>query len=259
MNAIRRLIPLVLGSVLVACDDDATGPSNYELARTAHNFAELGRSRETAGDVSGAVASAHAAIALRSGLRPARVTITVDGVTEEYLALEVERAFGDDVTESPVLTLPIVSRTMIAWRGAPPQRVVAITLASDTGEFAPFGGDVVTERPASFGLTALGVMFERGGQPWLAIDGGARSTRQTIGEECPVPRPSPMTQLLAPVAVPSACNAAVFFTRLRMQVAEGGALEPAGSRTREIEMDGQEVPGIRLQYPPVPVMCPVCR
>ena len=259
MNATRRLIPLVLGVVLVACEDDATGPSNYELAFIARNFAELGRLREDAGDVTGAVAAAHATLALRSGIRPARVSITVDGVTEAYMALEIEHALANDVTEGPVLTLPIVSRTMVAWRGSPPERVVAITIVSDTGEFGPFGGDVAVERPTSFGLAGVGIMFERGSPPWLAVDGGARSTRQTIGEECPVRRPSFVMQLLEPVAVPSACNAAVFFTRFSMRAVEGGAVGLDDARTRVIEMDGQDVHGVRLQYPPVPVMCPMCR
>jgi hypothetical protein len=102
-------------------------------------------------------------------------------------------------------------------------------------------------------------MFERGRAPWLAVEGGARSTRQTIGDECSVPRPSSVTQLVAPLVIPSACNAAVFFTRFSMRALQGGApsVDDPGSRT--VQMDGQNVPGIRLQYPPIPVMCPVCR
>lgn len=260
MNAMRRLIPLVLGIGVVACSDDATGPTKVELTVIANNFESLGRSRNGAGDVAGAIVSAEAARALRSGIRPGSVNITVDAVTEEYMALEVERAFGHDVTESPVLTLPIVSRTMIAWRGAPPERVIAITVPSDTGEF---GGFVLlerpTDRPAFANWPASGIMFERDGEPWFAVDGGARSTRQLIGDECPVPRPSSVAQVLAPVSLPSACNAAVFFTRFRMQAVAGGAPSGEPARTRVIGMDGQDVSGIRLQYPPVPTMCPVCR
>jgi hypothetical protein len=57
------------------------------------------------------------------------------------------------------------------------------------------------------------------------------------------------------ITVDGVTNAAACFTRFNMRAVEGCAT----SRTLVIEMDGQDVPGIRLQYPPVPVMCPVCR
>ena len=68
-----------------------------------------------------------------------------------------------------------------------------------------------------------------------------------------------VAQVLAPLSLPSACNAALFFTRFSMQAVEGGAATGEAARTRIIGMDGQDVSGIRLQYPPVPTMCPVCR
>ena len=48
MNAMRRLVPLVLGIVVMACSDDATGPRKFELAIIANSFESLGRSRDGA-------------------------------------------------------------------------------------------------------------------------------------------------------------------------------------------------------------------
>src|SRR5688500_8233928 len=119
MLSLRRLAPLLFGAALVGCDDDSTGPGEVDLQVVARSFESLGRSRISAGDGSGAIASRAAALVLRAGIRPARVRITVDGVTEDYWALAMEHAVIPDLTgepllndvrDSPILTLPIVSR-----------------------------------------------------------------------------------------------------------------------------------------------------
>ncbi len=259
MLASRRLTPIFLSFLLGACDD-STGPGAADLRLVASNFEALGRSRIGEGDGSGAEASRAAAMALRTGVRPAWVRITVDGVTEDYWALEVEHALTADLTQSPVLTLPIVARTMVAWRGAPAQRVISITVSSDTGTFS--WARYLTELPPGDRIyfnPAVGIMFERGGPIHFAVEGGARSTRQTIGAECPLPQRPPLMQVLVPVVGPTACHRALFFTRFNMRVQEGPPAGAAAVRVRVVEMEGYDVPGIRLEYPVTYWPCAVCQ
>lgn len=251
MITFRRFAPLMLGAVLVGCHDESTGPdSALDLHLAARSFETLIGSRMSAGDGGGAAASRIAWIALRAGIRPARVRITVDGVTQDYWALETEHAFGPDLTESPVLTLPIVSRTMVAWRGGPAERVISITLSSDTGTFSWERYELMSLPPPSpfFMGRAFGLLFERGGPVHFSVDGGARSTRQAIGAECKLPDPRPLIQIYPSPPMPVRCHAARFFTRFNMRVQEGPPAGAAAVRVRVVSMDGHEIPGIRLEY-----------
>ena len=261
MISFRRLVPLMLGSVLVGCHADATGPdAGADLRVAAQRFETLVGARARAGDGGGAAASRIAALALRTGVRPTRVRITVDGVTQDYWALETEHALAPDVTDAPILTLPIVSRTMVAWRGGTAERVISITISSDTGTFLSERYVLLDLRtPTAFYMgRAIGIMFERGGPAHFAVDGGARSTRQTIGAECKLPDPPPFMQILPMPPMPVTCHAARFFTRFNMRVQEGPPAGAAAVRVRVVSMDGHDIPGIRLEYPWLYRPCPVC-
>jgi hypothetical protein len=263
MLTLRRLAPLLLGAALVACDDDSTGPDAVDRRFAAQTLETLGRARMSAGDGGGAAASRMAALALRAGLRPERVRITVDGETEEYWALEVEHALAPDLTgsaDAPILTLPIVARIMVAWRGRPVERLISITVSSDTGSFS-WTELRTMELPPPYPLyigPAFGIMFERGGPIHFSVDGGARSTRQTIGAECPLPERAPFMQVLSPIAVPTSCHFARFVTRFNMRVQEGPPAGAAAVRVRVVSMDAHDVPGIRFEYPWLYRPCPVC-
>ncbi|HJU69916.1 MAG TPA: hypothetical protein VJ650_16880 [Gemmatimonadaceae bacterium] len=262
MLMFRRLAPLLLGAALLGCDD-STGPGAVDLHLAARSFESLGQTRMSSGDGGGATVSRLAAQALRTGLRPARVRIAVDGITEEYWALEVEHALGADLTadpnDAPILTLPIVARTMVAWRGAPAERVIAITISSDTGMFGVFRFDLELPPPYPIYLgPAFGIMFERGGPVHFAVDGGARSTRQTIGAECRIPPRPAFMELVWPVTTPTTCRFATFFTRFNMRAQEGPPAGAAAVRVRVITMDGHDIPGLRFEYPWLYRPCAVC-
>ena len=265
MLTFRRFAPLLLGAAILDCVHDSTGPGAVDLRFAAQALETLGRTRMDAGDGGGSAASRMAALALRTGLRPERVRITVDGETQEYWALEVEHALAPDLTaagtDAPILMLPIVARIMVAWRGRPVERVISVTVSSDTGSFN--WTDLRTmELPPPYPLyvgPAFGIMFERDGPVHFSVDGGARSTRQTIGAECPLPDRPPFMQVLSPVAVPTTCHLARFFTRFNMRVQEGPPAGAAAVRVRVVSMDGHDVPGIRFEYPWMYPPCPVCR
>lgn len=257
---VRRLAAFALGALLLGCGDDPTGPAPLDLRLAALTFDVLERSRTETGDGLGATAAQHAAMALRAGVRPTRVSITVDGATDEYWALEVEHAFGDDLTLSPVLTLPIVLRQMVAWRGDEPRRVISISVASDTGTFSRFQlldvvlpGNTVPLFPSSFG-----VLFERGTWPFLAESGGARATRGSLGAECPLPAQRRMTATsLAPIFSPISCHRATFSTRFTMVVRQAPLDGPATVTTRTVSMGDHTIEGIQLKYP-LPDLCLAC-
>ena len=262
MTTFRRLAPLMLGAVLVGCHDEPTGPdSALDLRVAAQGFETLMESRMSAGDGGGAAASRIAALALRTGIRPARVQITVDGVTQDYWALETEHAFGPDLTAGPMPTVSVASRTMVAWRGGPAERVISITMSSDTGTFSWERFETL-QLPAPYPFyigRAMGIMFERGGPAHFSVDGGARSTREAIGAECKLPEPRPIIAIYPAPPLPVSCHVARFFTRFNMRVQEGPPAGAAAVRVRVVSMDGHDIPGIRLEYAWLYDSCPVCR
>lgn len=258
--AVRRLPAVALGALLLACGDDPTGPAPLDLRLAALTFDALQRSRTETGDGLGATAAQHAALALRAGVRPTMVSITVDGSTDAYWALEVEHAFGDDLTLSPVLTLPIVLRQMVAWRGDDPRRVVSISVASDTGTFTRIQAlDVVAPgNTVPLFPFASGVLFERGDRPFLAESGGARATRGTLGAECPLPaQRRPMVSSIAPIFSPIACHRATFLTRFTMVARRAPPDGAATLATRTVSMGDHTIEGIQLKYP-MPEPCLAC-
>ena len=105
---------------------------------------------------------------------------------------------------------------------------------------------------------AFGIMFERGGPAHFSVDGGARSTRQTIGAECKLPEPRPIIQIFPSPPMPVTCHAARFFTRFNMRVQVGPPAGAAAVRVRVVSMDGHDIPGIRLEYSWVYEACPAC-
>ena len=252
MRMLRRFAPLFLATLLIACGDDSTGPTEIDLRLVARSFDDLGLSRQRDGDGDGAAASQAAAIALRTGIRPARVRISVDGVTADYWALEIERGFAGINMLSSVPG-PFLGRTLVAWRGRPAERVISITVRGDTGTFSLMRYYSQDALPPNRILLdpAFGVMFDRGGPANVSIDGGARTTREALGAECVTPERESILEMLSSFYLPSTCQRARFFTRFNMRVEEWpiGTLDAA--RTSVVEMAGQEVPGVRFEYQPV--------
>lgn len=253
MRSLRSLTLLVGIAALSACED-SSAPITVDVAYVATRFDALGRARADLGDPGGAFAARGAALALRLGVRPSHVSITVDGVTEEYLALETEHAFGFTGADAPLPPPPLVLRMMVAWRGLLPDRFVTVMVPGDTGTFGEFVLTSIHENSVSFLGPTFGLLFDRGGPSWRAVAGGARMTRESLGGECEVPRrPTSFVPALEPIA----CHRASFFTRFKMTVNETNTITRA-LRSRVVEMGAHDVAGVRLVYPPLPPMCPVC-
>jgi hypothetical protein len=260
MRSLRSLTLLVGIAALSACED-SSAPVTVDVAYVATRFDALGRARADLGDPGGAFAARGAALALRLGVRPSPVSIAVDGVTEEYLALETEHAFGFTGADAPLPPPPLVVRMMVAWRGLLPDRFVTITVPGDTGTFGLLHALTSTEANSIFASDAnsifapsFGILFDRGGPPWMAVAGGARATRESLGGECEVPR---RETSFVPALEPVACNRASFFTRFAMTVNERNTITRA-LRSRLVDMGAHDVAGVRFLYRPLPTVCPVC-
>jgi hypothetical protein len=251
MLRLRRFALVMVGPLLVACGDDSTGPDAADLRVVARTFDDLGLSRQRAGDGDGAAASQAAAIALRTGIRPTRVRIAVDGVAESYWALEIERGFAGSSTLSSVG--PLHARTLVAWRGGPAKQVISITISGDTGTFSLMRYYSLDAPPPDRILLdpAFGVMFDRGGPAHVSVDGGARSTRESLGAQCQTPERESILEMLSSFYLPATCQRARFFTRFTMRVQEWPIAGLNAARTRVVEMAGHDIPGVRFEYQPI--------
>ncbi len=251
MSRRRRFALVMAGTMLIACGDDSTGPDAVDLRVVARSFDDLGLSRQRAGDGDGAAASQAAAIALRTGIRPTRVRIAVDGVVEDYWALEIERGFAGSMVS--ILPGTLLTRTLVAWRGGPAERVISITIAGDTGTFSLMRYYSLDALPPNRILLdpAFGVMFARGGPANVSVDGGARSTRESLDSECQTPERESILEMLSSFYLPATCQRASFFTRFTMRVQEWPIAGLNAARTRVVEMAGHDIPGVRFEYQPM--------
>jgi hypothetical protein len=181
MRSLRSLTLLVGIAALSACED-SSAPVTVDVAYVATRFDALGRARADLGDPGGAFAARGAALALRLGVRPSPVSIAVDGVTEEYLALETEHAFGFTGADAPLPPPPLVVRMMVAWRGLLPDRFVTITVPGDTGTFGLLHALTSTEANSIFASDANSIFAPSSREVVQQLD-VARS-RRACGRPC---------------------------------------------------------------------------
>jgi hypothetical protein len=231
----RLATVLCLSACVVACGR-STEPSNVDLALLASRFDALAHEREEAGDPSGAGAASVAAFVLRLGIPPTRMSMTVDGTADDFLALEME--FGDDVTEPPQSIIPGVHRTLVAWRGARPDRVLSIGVQGDSGSFETRMASAQPEDGPHAQVPMFGILFDRGEPPLVGITGGGHTVRQSIDETpCEPPR--------TPLFVSTSCQRVTFLTRFTMTAHVMPVTSPE-IRPRVVSMREQTVAGVRL-------------
>lgn len=233
---------------LASCGDEITNPADLDLAFLATRFDEFAHERDRATDAEGARHARATAVALRMGIRPERVSITLDGEAGEWLALEQEYAIGGQLRAGPLPLEGLVMRRFVAWQGVGPSRILVLTLDGDTATYPD--NSLALERPS----TALGyftphaALFERGEGYHVATSGGARSIRARVGEACPrMPRRIPFLTAANPVY----CYRGEFATHFTITLIDVSSVERS-LRAREVRMIPQLIPGIQLGYPPLP-------
>ncbi len=174
----RILAAASLGLVLAACTErsSTTAPIADATASEALALESAQASAERAGDTESATAFRSAAAALRFGIRPTSLVVSVDGETTRYLAVVTATV---QVLASRDTAL---RRTLVAWHNVEgrPGAVLQIETLGDQGSFSS------TDEPASdprSRATGLWVDLLRPSR-WIATAGEAMLGVASTGGDC---------------------------------------------------------------------------
>jgi len=153
-----------------ACSDAPTEPLDTE-AELAATFETMAAEANREGDADGAAALSGGSMALRMGVRPSLIPVTIDGEVIRHYALVagVTRVIDGETR---------MIRTLFAWTGdRRPHTILEVTLRSDAGDFGPAADDASNR--------ARGVYTDlRQRLRWFATGGGAAITLAEAGEAC---------------------------------------------------------------------------
>ena len=226
-HTLRFSSAALLLALTAACSGDTLAPAADSSTATELElaFESLAAQANSEGDVERSESMSGGATALRMGVRPSIIEVTIDGELVRYNAVVagINRR-GDDGVVRPM-------RRLIAWTGdRTPEQVLEVSLASDQGDFGIPGGN-----PSP---TARGTWTDRtAGERWVAVNGGAEITLASSGEPCG----RPLAENLS-----TACAKA----RWNVRVAGGFALRRAdqslGEATLSISTLAEGVSGILI-------------
>jgi hypothetical protein len=171
----RILMTGTLVSLAAGCTGEPVAPLGTDIELEA-TLEQLAAEANTAGDVDAAAAFGDGLLAVRLGVRPSELDVTVDGETSTYRAIVtgVAHARGDVV---------LLRRSLIAWTGDRPRAVLQVTSMSDEAAFG-YPADVVTrEDPVG---RARGTWVHLGRrQTFVATSGSAAQALASTGDPCP--------------------------------------------------------------------------
>ena len=171
---------LGLGAVLgflTACSSDAVGPDSAvpELEATLE---QLAAEANSAGDVDAASAFGDGLLAVRLGVRPTELAVTVAGEPARYQAIVTGVAHSLDDGRI------VIRRSLLAWRGEPrPQAILQVTSFSDEAAFG-FPSDLRAEVAPVGRARGTWVNLARG-HTFVGTSGPASVALVSTGEECP--------------------------------------------------------------------------
>ena len=174
----RRLRWAALAIVAVgvgACAEEPASPSEQTdlLAATFDGYA---RQSNQEGDPDASLAFAHAAMAVRLGIRPTTISVSVDDQPVAFQAL-VHVVRHRSLDNVPAL------RTMIAFRQSepdqPPSRVLYLAITIDSARVA----HPANLSPLPFAWAVWKDLGKR--EVWVATQGKAGIKQQSTGDPCP--------------------------------------------------------------------------
>ena len=173
----RRITGIAAGVALLACGEGSSEPAEPASAESVLELAAL--QARTAGDAEATAVLDGATLAVRIGVRPTTIAVSVGGEVTRYAALVV--AFVDATASGELVT----RRRLVAWRGQD-RRVALLHVSTigDGGSFAPDYDRTTTDirvRPA----VGRWFNFVRGTR-WVAVDGTAKIAVASIGDNCPL-------------------------------------------------------------------------
>lgn len=125
----RLLGALALVSLLAGCAADPTEPT-AENADLAASFDLMAAEARISGDINAASAFEGGALAIRAGLMPSEIEVTIDGevVTHKAVVHAVVRTGAGDQQ--------VLMRSLLAWSGSNPREtILKVMLLADEAEF----------------------------------------------------------------------------------------------------------------------------
>jgi len=172
----RILMTGTLVSLAAGCAGEPAAPSDVDVEIEA-TLEELAAEANSAGDVDAAAAFSDGLLAVRLGVRPSALDVTVNGETSTYRAIVTGVAH---VTEDGVL---LRRRSLIAWLDDRPRAVLQVTALSDEAEFG-YPSDVVSREDLAG--RARGTWIHRGRrQTFVATSGSAALALASTDDPCP--------------------------------------------------------------------------
>lgn len=180
----RMVGALIIGALAAGCGSEATTPNGDETIDLAATFDGLSSEANGRGDGDESAAFSGAAMAVRLGIRPTEIPVTIRGDSRRYLAFVHVIRHGQRDGNRPAL------RTMVAYRRGEERRPLEVlylaTTADSVGLEAPGGQERGGERP--FAVASWKDLVNR--QFWVATAGRAGIRLESTGDACPKPRPS---------------------------------------------------------------------
>lgn len=176
-HMLKRIACASVGLMLAACSDNElpTTPTTDDVVASAASLdAEAGRATSS-GDTESATAFRSAAAALRYGVRPSQIAVSVRGETHRYLAVvtAVVEVLADQDTA--------LRRTLVAWEGDQrPVAVLQVATLGDQGSFSSEAEPATNPRARAHGLWVDLVRNSR----WLATTGDAGIRVASHGGAC---------------------------------------------------------------------------
>jgi len=166
----------ILVSMLAGCSDGPAAPADTEVELEVL-LEQLVAEANSAGDVDAATAFGDGLRAVRLGVRPSELDVTVNGEAATYLAIVTGIVHETRSGET------LLRRSLIAWLGDRPRAVLQVTSLSDQAAFG-YPTDLVT-RDDPVGR-ARGTWVNRARQQlFVATSGDASLVLASTGDTCP--------------------------------------------------------------------------
>lgn len=178
---LRAVGAVAVAAIVAGCSTDSAGPATDQDLELATTFDAMAGEANGRGDPDESAAFSGAAMAVRLGIRPTEIGVSVGGESRRYLAFVHVIRHGQRDGNLPSL------RTMVAYRARADSRRPAEVLFLATA-----GEDVVINLPSLAGFRPSAETFAVAswkdlvnGQFWVATSGKAGIKLESTGGPCP--------------------------------------------------------------------------
>jgi len=164
------------------CESQSTAPNADDAIDLATTFDGLAAEANGRGDGDEGAAFSGAAMAVRLGIRPTEIGVTIRGDLRRYLAFVHVIRHGQRDGNRPPL------RTMVAYRPGENRRPLEVLYLATTGDSVALELPTAAGRGESFAIASWKDLVNQ--QFWVATSGKAGIRLTSTGEACPKPERS---------------------------------------------------------------------